>query len=106
MQICREVTKKGSPCKAAAGPNGLCSMHEDPERAKALGSLGGQKNRRTVIELEIPEGTLSVTDLRNLTVAAMRKLLAGELGVREALAISQLCNSVAKMFPAAALEDR
>ena len=75
MQVCREVTKKGDPCRAAAGPSGLCPMHTDPERAKALGSLGGKQNRRTSVDLEIPEGALAMADLRNLTETALRKLL-------------------------------
>ena len=78
MTTCSAITKAGEPCKAAAGPNGLCPLHNDPHRAKALGSMGGRKNRHTTVDLEVPEGTLTITDLRNLTVAAMRKLLAGE----------------------------
>ena len=104
MQICRAVTKKGSPCKAAAGPHGLCPMHEDPERAKTLGSLGGQQNRRTSIDLQIPEGSLAMADLRNLTETALRKLLAGELSAKDASAVSQLCNLLLKMHPTTTLE--
>ena len=104
MQICRAVTKKGSPCKAAAGPHGLCPMHEDPERAKTLGSLGGQQNRRTSIDLQIPDGSLAMADLRNLTETALRKLLAGELSAKDASAFSQLCNLLLKMHPTTTLE--
>ena len=104
MTTCSAITKAGEPCKAAAGPNGLCPLHNDPHRAKALGSMGGRKNRHTTVDLEVPEGTLTITDLRNLTVAAMRKLLAGELGAREATAFSQLCNPLSRMLPTEALE--
>jgi general stress protein YciG len=104
MQTCRAVTRKGTTCRAAAGPNGLCSLHQDPDRAKLIGSKGGQQNRRTGFELEIPEGSLTNTDLSNLIVMAMRKLVAGEIGARDASALSQLCNSLAKLLPTAALE--
>ena len=105
MQVCRAVTKKGTACKAAAGATGLCSMHEDPERAKAPGTLGGKQNRRSSVDLEIPEGTLALTDLCNLVAAALRKLIAGDLSAKDATAVSQLCNLLLKMHPTAILEN-
>src|SRR2546426_12386485 len=104
MQVCREVTKKGNPCRAAAGPSGLCLMHEDPDRAKVLGSLGGKQNRRRSVDLEIPEGALAMADLRNLTETALRKLLAGELSAKNECAVLQPCNLLLKMRATATLE--
>lgn len=45
-----------------------------------------------------------MADLRNLTETALRKLLAGELGAKEAGAFSQLCNLLLKMHPTTTLE--
>ena len=104
MQACRAVTKNGTACTKPARTSGLCLMHEDPDRAKVLGSLGGKQNRRRSVDLEIPEGALAMADLRNLTETALRKLLAGELSAKNASAFSQLCNLLLKMHPTATLE--
>jgi hypothetical protein len=66
--------------------------------------LGGKQNRRSGFDLEIPEGTLSVADLRNLVEAALRKLIAGDLRAKDVTAVSQLCVLLLKMHPTSILE--
>jgi Family of unknown function (DUF5763) len=78
MQTCRATTKKGEPCAAAAGRSGLCYFHEDPDRARSLGRVGGQKNRPLAIDLDVPD-CMTATDLRKLTSGVIRKLAAGEI---------------------------
>ena len=105
MQTCEGKTRTGSACRAPAGSGGLCFFHANPGRAVALGQIGGRKNRRPVVELQIPDN-LTATDVRNLTGQAIRLLLSGELRAREAGALAQLCNLLFRFIPAADLEAR
>jgi hypothetical protein len=105
MQSCQGKTRTGSACRAPAGSGGLCFFHANPGRAVALGQIGGRKNRRPVIELQIPDN-MTAADVRNLTGQAIRLLLSGELRAREAGALAQLCNLLFRFIPAADLEAR
>ena len=105
MQPCQGKTRTGSACRAPAGSGGLCFFHANPGRAVALGQIGGRKNRRPVIELQIPDN-MTAADVRNLTGQAIRLLLSGELRAREAGALAQLCNLLFRFIPAADLEAR
>ena len=85
MQTCKSKTRKGTACRAPAGSGGLCFFHANPDSAKALGQIGGRKNRRSgVVDLQVPDN-MNASDLRNLTTQAIRLLLAGELQAREAM---------------------
>jgi hypothetical protein len=105
VQTCQGKTRTGSACRAPAGSGGLCFFHANPGRAVALGQIGGRKNRRPVVELQIPDN-MTAADVRNLTGQAIRLLLAGELRAREAGALAQLCNLLFRFIPAADLEAR
>lgn len=106
MQTCNGKTKTGADCRAPAGSGGLCFFHEDSDRARALGQIGGRRNRRSaVLELEIPND-MTAADVRNLTAQAIRLLLSGDLKAREATALSRLCDSLYRGIPAADLEVR
>jgi len=58
-----------------------------------------------VLDLQVPDN-MTATDLRNLTGQAIRLLLSGDLRPREASALAQLCNSLYRTIPIAALETR
>ena len=105
MQTCVSKTKTGTTCRAPAGSGGLCYFHANPERARTLGQVGGRKNRRVGVDLQIPDNA-TAADLRNLTLQAMRLLLSGDMHAREAGTLAQLCNSLYRMMPAADLEAR
>ena len=105
MQICKGKTKTDAACRAPASAGGLCYFHANPNRAKTLGQIGGRKNRRSPVDLEIPDN-MNAADLCKVTGQAMRLLLSGELGAREAGAFAQLCNSLYRIIPAADLETR
>jgi hypothetical protein len=49
---------------------------------------------------------MTAADLCKVTAEAMRLLLAGELGAREASAFAQLSNSMSRIIPTAELENR
>lgn len=84
---------------------GFCYFHANPGEAKKLGQIGGRKNRRSAIDLEVPEN-ITASGLSKLTGQAMRLLLLGELGPREASAFAQLSNSLSRVIPTAELESR
>jgi hypothetical protein len=105
MQICKGKTKTDAACRAPASAGGLCYFHANPNRAKTLGQIGGRKNRRSAVDLEVPDN-MTAADLSKVTGEAMRLLLSGELGAREASAFAQLCNSLYRIIPAADLETR
>jgi hypothetical protein len=105
MQTCQAKTKTGTACRAPAGPGGLCFFHANPESAKTLGQIGGRKNRRSAIDLQVPDN-MTTADLRNVTVQAIRLLLSGEMHAREASALAQLCNSLYRVIPTVDLEAR
>jgi hypothetical protein len=103
--MCRGKTKTGAACRAPAGAGGLYYFHANPDNAKVLGQLGGRKNRRSVVDLQVPDN-MSAADLRNVTAQAIRLLLSGEMHAREAIALSQLCNTLHRVIPTADLETR
>lgn len=105
MKNCKGRTKRGASCRAPAGPGGLCFFHANPESAKRLGKIGGQKNRRSAVDLEVPDN-LTAAGLCKMNIEVMRSLLAGDLHAREACAFVQLSNSLSRILPIADLEAR
>ena len=105
METCKGKTKSGAACRAPAGSGGLCFFHANPDSARALGQIGGWKNRRSVADLEVPDN-MTAADVRNVTAQAIRLLLSGDMHAREASALAQLCNSLYRFIPAADLEAR
>jgi len=105
MQTCQGKTTAGASCRAPAGSGGLCFFHANPDSARALGQIGGRKNRRSVVDLEVPDN-MTAADVRNVTAQALRLLLSGNMHAREACAVAQLCNSLYRVIPNADLEAR
>ena len=105
MQTCQGKTRTGAACRAPASAGGLCFFHANPDSAKTLGQIGGRKNRRSVVDLQVPDN-MSAADVRNVTVQAIRLLLSGDMHAREAVALAQLCNSLHRVIPTADLETR
>ena len=104
MQTCKGKTRTGAACRAPAGSGGLCFFHANPE-AQKLGQIGGRKNRRSVVDVEVPDN-MTAADVSKVTGQAIRLLLSGELRAREASALAQLCNSLYRVIPTADLEAR
>ena len=105
MQTCKGKTRTGAACRAPASSGGLCFFHANPDSAKALGQIGGRKNRRSVVDLQVPDN-MTAADVCKVTGQAIRLLLSGELRAREASALAQLCNSLYRVIPTAELEAR
>jgi hypothetical protein len=102
---CKGKTRTGEECRAPAGASGLCFLHAHPEQAHTLGQIGGRKNRRSVVDLQVPDN-MTAADLRKVAGQAIRLLLSGELRAREASALAQLCNALYRVLPTADLEAR
>jgi hypothetical protein len=106
MKTCQSKTRTGATCRAPAGSGGLCFFHANPDSARALGEIGGRKNRRsTGVDLQVPDN-MTAADVCKVTGQAIRLLLSGELQAREASALAQLCNSLYRVIPTADLEAR
>ena len=56
-------------------------------------------------DLEVPDN-MTASDVRKVAAGAIRALLSGELGTREASALAQLSNALYRMLPIADLEAR
>jgi len=103
---CVAKTKTGESCRAPAGPDGLCFLHANPNRARTLGQLGGLGNRRASgIDLQIPDD-IGLADLRKLVVETIRQYASGELKTHDVRALVPLYNSLGRIIPAADLENR
>ena len=105
MQRCNGHTKAGALCRAPAGNGGLCFFHANPDKAHALGQIGGRKNRSQLPE-PAAAGPLSAADLRDILVEAIRDVRSKKITPRTAGALSQLCNSLHRILPATDLEAR
>jgi hypothetical protein len=102
---CKGKTTAGAACRAPAGLGGLCFFHENPEKARTLGQIGGRKNRS-----QLPEppaaGSLSAADLRDILVETMRDVRSKKITPRTAGAIAQLSHALHRVLPVADFEDR
>jgi hypothetical protein len=103
---CKGKTKAGTPCRAAAGESGFCFLHANPDSARALGQLGGRKNRRpAALDINVPDN-ITVAALSKLNTEVMQSLLSGQLRAREAAAFVQLSNLQLRLLQGTGLEAR
>jgi hypothetical protein len=105
MESCKGKTRTGAACRAPAGSGGLCFFHANPNSVRSLGQIGGRKNRRSIVDLLVPDN-MTAADVCNVTAQAIRLLLSGNMHAREAGALAQLCNSLYRFIPTADLEAR
>ena len=105
MKHCGGKTKTGVPCRAPAGPDGLCFFHAHPDLTHTLGQIGGQRNRSQVRESPTLE-PLSGANLLNILSEAIREVGSRKMTPRNAAALAQLSNSLHRVLPTADLESR
>ena len=91
---CQALTKKGTPCRAAATAGGLCFFHANPNKASELGRIGGRSNRHWTAESpDVPPLSLeSATAIRDAIARLIADLYAGKLHPRVAAGLSPLLN--------------
>lgn len=95
---CKALTKDGQPCRApATSPDGYCFFHADPSRASRLGRSGGKKNRRSQIQIQIPE-KIDAAALRDLTMQGLRAIASGDIDSRAATAFFGGCNCLQRQL--------
>lgn len=104
---CRKRNRSGLPCKASAGPSGLCRFHANPELARTLGSRGGKSNRRPSIA---PETPLNPPQDADQVRAALGRIMAdvhnGTLDTRRATAVTYTATAYLKALEVSDLEAR
>ena len=106
MQNCQATTKRGKPCRAAAGSGGLCFLHANPARARQLGRLGGSRNRKAArVDLRLSEQP-TATDLRNVLTAIINAVLAAEMQPRDAIAVANLVKVQSSIIRDVDIENR
>ena len=105
---CRERNKNGEPCAAPAGPNGLCAIHANPERAKELGARGGRGNRH--VQPDTPaEPMRAPTDAAEVRMA-LAKVMADvhnrRLDTRVATCVTYTATALLRAMELSDLEAR
>ncbi|GEM_PF-3966373 len=105
MQRCNGKTKRGAPCGAPAGPDGLCFFHKHPDKARTLGQIGGSKNRAQTPEPPAA-GSLNIGNLRDILAETIYDVRAKKISPRIAGAIAQLSNAAHRVLQTADLEAR
>jgi hypothetical protein len=94
---CKEKTKAGKPCRALAGPGGLCSLHAKPGRAADIGRQGG-KARKRVLYTDDADASIralkTAEDVRTVLGQVISDVRAGKLDpkIASTMALSQTCN--------------
>ena len=91
---CKGKTKEGTPCRAPAGPEGLCFFHAHPEQAQVLGQAGGRKNRSRVFESADADEPVTMETLRKAVGKAIPDLLSNKISPRTASGLAQLTNAL------------
>jgi hypothetical protein len=105
MRGCGGKTKTGAPCRAPAGPDGLCFFHAHPDLVRTLGQSGGRKNRSQLPESPCLE-PLCGASLQEILSQAIREVRSRKMTPRNAAALAQLSNSLYRILPTVDLERR
>ena len=104
---CKGITKKGTPCGAAATAGGLCYFHANPTRASELGRIGGKKNRHFTNDSPTPLPSLdNQAALRDTIPRLIADLYMGKLHPRTASALVGLMNLQLRTIESAELAER
>jgi hypothetical protein len=104
---CIAVTKRGTPCRAAATDGGLCYFHANPQKAAELGRIGGRSKQRFAAENADPLPTLiNAIAVRDLVARLIADLYAGKLHPRIAAGLAPLMNLQLRAIEATNLELR
>ena len=104
---CSAVTKRGTPCRAAATDGGLCYFHANPQKASELGRIGGRSKHRFAAENADPLPTLTnAIEVRDLVARLIADLYAGKLHPRIAAGLAPLMNLQLRAIEATNLEFR
>jgi len=106
-QKCSALTKRGTPCRAAATDGGLCYFHANPSKAAELGRIGGRSKRYSIGENPNPLVTLdSAVAVRDTVSRLIADVYEGKLHPRIAAGLAPLMNLQLRAIEATELEQR
>jgi len=105
--VCRSLTKKGKPCRAAATEGGLCFFHANPNKASELGRIGGRSKRYSLGESTDPLPTLdSAVAVRDTVARLVTDIYSGKLHPRMAAGLAPLLSLQLRVIETTDLEQR
>ena len=92
---CKARTRSGAHCKAAATPNGFCSIHSDPGRAADLGRLRGESRRcpEGQIDLAAPK---TAADLHKALSQVFSEVGLGKIGAKLGTSLAYITSVLIK----------
>jgi hypothetical protein len=85
---------------------GLCFLHANPERVRALGQAGGRKNRYRVPDAPILPAEINAKTVRDILAQAVLDVRSNTLAPRAAGALAQLSNTLLRVIQMTELEQR
>lgn len=105
---CQAITAAGSPCSAQPVlPSGWCYWHDPAlavEREAARRRGGAHKSNQARARRRLPDGILSVDEVRGLLGKALKDVLTGQLDAGPANAAAAIARSLLAANEAAAVE--
>ena len=107
---CGARKKDGNPCSVKVKEGDKRCFFHDPAKAderRAAQARGGQGNRAPSLPIDAPDFALeTVSDLRPILAATMKRVLRHELSPNAATAVCNLANSLMKTFDDRDLRQR
>src|SRR4051794_28371415 len=104
---CSASSKRGKPCGANATADGLCAWHSPQwaEKRRQWSARGGANSSNSQrAKKHLPDGILTMDEVRGLLGVAMRDVLAGTLEPGPANAAAAIARSYLAASEAAAVE--
>jgi hypothetical protein len=104
---CEGYTVRGERCKAPALKDGsFCALHADPDKARKLGSRGGQAARQKAVLAEAAFSLKSPQDVARMLETILNRMLTGELDRSLAACAGYLGQGIIKALEQGDLEQR
>jgi hypothetical protein len=103
---CKAKTVAGSACQAAPMAGGLCFLHANPAKVRALGQSGGRKNRHRILESPVLPTEINARTVRDMLAQSIIDVQSNRLAPRVATALVQLSNSLMRVIQMTELEER
>ena len=110
MDTCKAQTKRGKPCLAPAGEDGLCSFHS-PRHGRELAAgrkLGGSRQRTPTVSdpAKLPVKVRSVDDVLMVLDAVLADSMVLENSAARSRVLIALCAAYLSAFSAGEIEQR
>ena len=91
VHLCKAKAKSGKPCQAAPTAGGLCFFHANPDKAAALGRIGGKSNRHASgANADSPPTLNTAVAVQDMVARLFADVLAGRMLPRTAACLTPL----------------